>query len=94
MHIYAWAVIGALGLIFLISGWSPFPLLLGGRNTGNRPGGWFVRVMGLCFVTAAVLPLAAYRHIVSVLWISIVLVLLGFGLLVVGMIRATTGRAI
>ena len=92
MHIYAWVVVGTLGLIFLISGWSPFPMLMGGRTSGVLSGR-FIRLMGACFLLAAVLPIAGYRHIGSVLWFSMILILAGFVLLVIGMIKATMGRA-
>jgi hypothetical protein len=94
MHIYAWVVVGSLGLIFLVTGWSPFPIMLGGRRASGDLSGKYIRLVGGCFTAAAALPIIGYRHIGTVLWYSVILILIGFVLLVVGMIRATTGKAL
>ncbi len=94
MHIYAWVVIAVIGLFFLITGWSPFPPLYGGRKASHDLSGIWIRLMGGCFVLAAVIPIVGYRHIESVLGISILLLLIGFVLLVIGMIRAGSGSAL
>ena len=94
MHIYAWVVIAVLGLIFLVTGWSPFPTLYGGRRASDEVSGIWIRLMGGCFVLAAVIPIVGYRHIESVLEISILLLLIGFVLLIIGLIRAGSGSAL
>jgi len=94
MHIYAWVVIAGIGLIFLITGWSPFPILLGGRRASGDLSGKYIRLVGGCFTAAAALPIIGYRHIGTVLWISVVLLLIGFALLVIGMLKTTMGKAI